>query len=45
LISCGGSGGSSGEFSSDNNIITEAIIVNHTTLNVDTISDEAINEV
>jgi hypothetical protein len=44
LISCGGSGGSSGEFSSDNNIITEAIIVNHTTLNVDTISDEAINE-
>ena len=44
LISCGGSGGSSGEFSSDNNIRTEAIIVNHTTLNVDTISDEAINE-
>ena len=44
LISCGGSGGGSGEFSSDNNNITEAIIANHTTLNVDKISDDAINE-
>lgn len=42
LNSC--DGGSSEEISSDNNIITKAIMVNHTTLNVDNISDEAINE-
>ena len=43
LISCGGSGGGSGEFSSDNNIITEAILVNHMTLDVDMIPDSMLN--
>ena len=41
LASCGGASG--GDVSSDNNIITQTILVNHTTLDVGQITDEALN--
>jgi len=41
LTSC--SGNSGGDVSFDNNIITQATLVNHTTLDVDMIPDEALN--